>query len=224
MIGTAFLVVGAFGVKHAFEADHVAAVATLVEDADRPASTGVAWGIGHSVPILLLGALFLALGIRVPDAVAAGFEVIVAVILVALGLRVVAGRKAIGTAIVRHAHGSGDHNDESGGHRHVTVAGREIGLAHSHADEESFAVGIVHGLAGSGGVVVALAAAAETSLAGAGFLLGFSVATVLAMGVAAGGWGYGVERTGLLRSMAGVASVAVGLLLFAEVAGVPIPV
>jgi len=140
---------------------------------------------------------------------------------------VLAGREAVGVSILRHVH---DEPTESGGadrdhgHRHAGIAGREIGLTHSHADEESFAVGIVHGLAGSGGVVVALAAAADTSLGGAGFLVGFSLATVAGMGAAAAGWGRAVERTDLLRAVAGVASVAVGLLLFAEVAGVPIPV
>lgn len=74
MFGTALLVGGAFGVHHAFEADHVAAVATLVEAEDRPASTGAAWGVGHSLPILALGALFLALDLRVPSTVATGFE------------------------------------------------------------------------------------------------------------------------------------------------------
>jgi hypothetical protein len=221
MVATALLAGGLFGVKHAFEADHVAAVATLVEDTDRPGSTGVAWGIGHSVPILALGGLFLALDLRVPDPVATGFEAVVAVVLVALGLRVVAGREAVGTAVVRHVHGTGD--DPGDGHRHVTVAGREIGLAHSHADEESVAVGIVHGFAGSGGVVVALAAAAGTSAAGAAFLAGFALATVLAMGAATVAWGRAVGRARRLRILAGVASVVVGALLLAEISGLAVP-
>jgi len=223
MVTTALLAGGAFGLKHAVEADHVAAVATLVEDADRPAATGLAWGLGHSVPILALGAAFIALDLQVPETVATGFEVVVALVLVALGVRVIAGRDAVGLSILRHFHegtARRDRTEQDRGHRHVAVAGREIGLTHSHADEESFAVGIVHGLAGSGGVVVALAAAADTSLGGAGFLVGFAVATIAGMGVAAAGWGRAVERTGLLRAVAGLASVAVGLLLFAEIAGI----
>jgi hypothetical protein len=216
MVATALLVGGAFGVRHAFEADHVAAVATLVEDRDRPGATGAAWGVGHSVPILLLGAVFLALDLRVPPAVATAFEAAVAVVLVALGVRAIAGREALGTALLRHVH-------DGGSHLHLSVLGREVGLAHSHADEESFAVGVVHGLAGSGGVVVALAAAAPTVAGGAAFLFGFAAASVLAMGVAAGTWGRAVGRVGVLRTVAGLASVAVGLLLFAELAGVAVP-
>lgn len=84
-------------------------------------------------------------------------------------------------------------------------------------------MGVVHGLAGSGGVVVALAAAAPTAADGAGFLLGFAGATVAAMGLAAWGWSRAVGRAGILGVVAGVASIAVGLLLFAEVAGVAAP-
>ncbi|MFB6157110.1 MAG: high-affinity nickel-transporter protein [Haloferacaceae archaeon] len=230
MFATALLAGSAFGVKHAFEADHVAAVTTLVED-DRPASTGAAWGVGHSLPILALGALFVGLGLRLPPTVASGFEALVALVLVALGLRVVAGREALGTLVLRHIHGDGDggggddadrgdHHHHHQHHRHLRVAGREVGLTHSHADEESFAVGVVHGLAGSGGVVVALAAAAPTAADGAAFLAGFAVATVVAMGLAAWGFGRALGRAERLRVLAGVASVAVGLLLFGEVLGV----
>ena len=249
MLETALLVGGAFGVRHAFEADHVAAVATLVEEQDRPASTGAAWGVGHSIPIVLLGALFLALDLRVPPAVGTGFEVVVAVVLVALGARAVAGRESLGLSLLRHVHGDDSHRHEhthadgrrhehehehwddheyehtdTEGHLHLTVAGREVGLTHSHADDASFAVGVVHGLAGSGGVVIALAAAAPTVADGAGFLLGFAVATVIAMGLAAWGWGRAVGRAGTLRVVAGLASIGVGLLLFAEVVGLGVPV
>jgi hypothetical protein len=233
MLGTALLVGGAFGVRHAFEADHVAAVATLVEAEDRPASTGAAWGVGHSIPILLLGALFLALDLRVPATVAAGFEAVVAVVLVVLGIRAVAGREAFGLSVLRHVNrdghergggdGQGDEHEHGDDHRHLAVLGREVGLTHSHANGASFAVGVLHGLAGSGGVVVALVAAAPTAADGAGFLLGFAVATVLAMGLAAWGWSRAVGRAGTFRVLAGIASIGVGLLLFAEVVGLGPP-
>lgn len=222
-VSTGFLVGGVFGARHALEADHIAAVATLVEYEERPMGTGASWGVGHSLPILLLGAVFLAVDLHVPASLATAFEGLVAVVLVALGLRVLAGREALGLAVLRHIHG--DRRDQrSGGHLHVTLGGREFGLTHSHADEESIAVGIIHGLAGSGGVIVALAAAAPTTARGVAFLLGFSVASVGMMGVAAGAWGRIVGHAGKLRIAAGVASIAVGLLLFAEIAGFAAPI
>lgn len=205
-VGTGLLVGGVFGARHALEADHVAAVATLVENEERPIATGAAWGVGHSLPILLLGAIFLAVDLRISSRVATGFEFLVAVILVLLGLRVLMGREALGLAFLRHIHG--DKSDHaSNGHLHVHVGGKEIGLKHSHADEESMAVGVIHGLAGSGGVVVALAAAAPTVSRGAAFLIGFSLASIFAMGVAAWAWGRVVGHAGKLRIAAGVASI-----------------
>jgi hypothetical protein len=217
-IGTGFLVGGIFGTRHAFEADHVAAVATLVKDEDHPATTGMAWGIGHSLPILLLGCLFLVLDVQIPDSVGTAFELLVAVVLVALGFRVLAGRESLGIAVLRHAHDT-DRTYSDGDHRHLTIGGKQIGLFHSHENGESLVVGIVHGLAGSGGVVIALAAASQSVAGGASFLFGFSIASVLAMSVASWVWGRAIDQARNLRVLAGVASVIVGVALFAETVG-----
>lgn len=221
-VGTSLIAGGLFGARHAFEPDHIAAVATFVEDEERPGTTGVAWGIGHSLPILLLGGLFLALDIHIPASIATAFELLVVIVLVGLGVRTLAGRDAVGLALLRHAHDREETLSERG-HRHLAVAGKRIGLFHSHEDEESLAVGIVHGLAGSGGVVIALAAASQTTVGGAAFLSGFSLASVLAMGLASWTWGQAIGQSRELRAVAGGASVLVGLLLFAEIIGVMPP-
>lgn len=219
-IGTGVMVGGAFGARHAFEADHIAAVATLVEERNRPASTGAAWGVGHSVPILLLGTLFLALDIQLPSGVATVFELLVVGILVTLGLRVLAGHEALGLTILRHVHGGETYRS----HRHLTVGSTEVGLGHSHWDTESLAVGVVHGLAGSGGVVIALAAAAPTVTSGAAFLVGFAVASVVAMGAASWLWGRAIGQVRRLRILAGLASIVIGVVLFAQIVGYTPPV
>ena len=218
-VSTGLLVGGAFGARHALEADHVAAVSTLLEDETRPLTTGAAWGFGHSVPIFLLGTFFLALGVRVPESIATAFEFLVVVVLIALGIRVLAGQEALGLTVLRHIQGNRCEH-ASDGHRHLSIGGRELGLTHTHADEESMAVGIIHGIAGSGGVVVALAAAAPTVFGGLAFLLGFSITSVLAMGVAAWAWGHVVGHVRKLRVLAGGGSILVGLVLFAEITGV----
>ena len=217
-MGTGFLVGGIFGTRHAFEADHVAAVATLVEDGDHPATTGMAWGIGHSLPIFFLGCLFLVLDVQLPDSIGTVFELLVAVVLVALGLRVLAGRESLGIALLRHAHGSNQTYSDAV-HRHLTTGDKQVGLFHSHENGESLVVGVVHGLAGSGGVVIALAAASQTVAGGASFLFGFSTASVLAMGIASWVWGRAVDQARNLRVLAGMASVIVGAVLFAETVG-----
>lgn len=222
-VGTGLVAGGLFGTRHAFEPDHIAAVATLVEDEDQPGTTGVAWGIGHSLPILLLGGLFLALDIQIPARIATAFELLVVLVLVVLGVRTLVGREALGLALLRHAHG-GEELSSGRDHRHLAVADRRIGLVHSHEDEESLAVGIIHGLAGSGGVVIALAAASQTTVGGVAFLSGFSLASVLAMGLASWVWGQAIGQSRGLRVVAGGASVLVGLLLLVELVGALPPV
>lgn len=231
MFGAAFVAGGVFGAKHALEADHVAAVATLVEDTDEPARTGTAWGIGHSIPVVFLGTVFLLVGVHLPASVATAMELLVGVVLIALGIRAIAGREALGARLLTHVHAedghphvhdeddhqhSHVHGEDSHQHHHVRVHTGAIGLTHSHTDEASFAVGIVHGLAGSGGVVVALVAAAGTPIGGLAFLGGFTVATIGAMALVTAGWARLGGHAGRLRVAAGVLSVGIGLVLFAE--------
>src|ERR1051325_2327640 len=66
-----FLILGfVLGLRHALEADHLAAVATLSTGSHgRGASAlrGVMWGGGHAFPLLAVGAVCLALGTTVRD-------------------------------------------------------------------------------------------------------------------------------------------------------------
>ncbi|MFO0661857.1 MAG: hypothetical protein U0165_18790 [Polyangiaceae bacterium] len=58
-----------FGLLHAFESDHVAAVTTLVAQGGGPrraALLGASWGLGHAVPLVLAGGTLISLGIEVP--------------------------------------------------------------------------------------------------------------------------------------------------------------
>ena len=139
---------GAIGVTHALEADHLAAMATLVDER-RASRVGASWGIGHTLPILAVGLLFVAFGVSLPQSVLPAFEVLVGAALVVYGVRLVAD--AVGyLQRERHYHGSR-------GHDHLSVGGFSLGLTHSHLDGESVFVGVLHGLAGSGGLVVAMA-------------------------------------------------------------------
>lgn len=64
---SAFLAGATFGVTHALEADHVAAVATILSEEERsPAAVGAFWGVGHTAPIAVVGLAFVALGSGFP--------------------------------------------------------------------------------------------------------------------------------------------------------------
>jgi len=193
------------GVRHSFEPDHLAAVVNLVdeEEENRSAAVGALWGAGHSLPVALSGAALLALGVRVPDSVAGWFELVAGAVLVYLGLRTVLDV----FSVERHEHDGGEHT-------HLSLGPVALGGTHSHYEKESFLVGIVHGLAGSGLVVVLVTPTVPTTSAAVGFLAAFAVASVVAMGVLSYLWGavLGFEKHApKVRAAAGVASVAVGV-------------
>ncbi|GAB3325146.1 high-affinity nickel-transporter protein [Haloplanus salinarum] len=233
---------GAMGARHALETDHLAAVATLVDGgegdavgdgeeprssengeeprssenglgapASSPALVGASWGIGHTVPITALGATLLAFGVRLPASVTGLFEAVVGVVLCYLGGRMLAG------VIGRREHAHGTHPL----HGHFDVGTLSLGGGHVHVHGDSALVGALHGVAGSGALVIALVSTTPDLPTAASFLGAFGLASVLTMAAVAAVWGRtldtGMERA--LRAFAGALGVVVGLLLVVEWAG-----
>jgi len=159
------------GLRHALDPDHLVAVSTLVSDRGagrRTSLIGGFWGLGHAVTLLAGSAVVLALKLSVSDAVAGGLETIVAVMLVVLGVRSLwAGARGARVHAHRHAHDGFDHVL-----LHAHAAGRahaEAAHDHRHLFEgglRPFAVGLVHGLAGSAGIALLAAGAARTAAEG----------------------------------------------------------
>jgi hypothetical protein len=149
------------GMKHAIEADHVAAVASLATrsaGAGEAARLGIAWGLGHTLTLFLFGSAVLLLGTTVPDTVAQGLEFAVGVMLMLLGADVV--RRMIKQGIHIHPH-------QHGGERHLHLHRHEAaarGAAHRHSAHghshkpalplRALLVGLVHGMAGSAALVL----------------------------------------------------------------------
>jgi high-affinity nickel permease len=80
----------ALGVRHATDADHIAAVGTIVSGGRglrHTALIGAWWGVGHSVSVLLVGGALVLLKLPMPTRVALALEFAVAIMLVVLGLR-----------------------------------------------------------------------------------------------------------------------------------------
>ncbi|WP_336002410.1 sulfite exporter TauE/SafE family protein [Halorientalis halophila] len=207
---TAAAITGAVvGLRHSLEADHLAAISTLVneEKTDRPSVVGASWGVGHSIPIVAIGLLFVAISASLPESVTTGFEILAGLILVYLGLRMLFEVSGL-LAVEQHEHDGHEHT-------HVSVGSVSIGSFHTHVDGESFLVGIVHGLAGSGAIVVALAASASSITSSFSLLLSFSLVTVCTMSVLSFLWGriLTTRLKSLLKTVAGGASFVIGGLL-----------
>jgi hypothetical protein len=78
------------GVKHATDADHIAAIGTLSGGADSPARAarlGAMWGVGHSVSVLLVGGALVLFRLPMPARLALALEFAVALMLIVLGIR-----------------------------------------------------------------------------------------------------------------------------------------
>jgi high-affinity nickel permease len=78
------------GVKHATDADHIAAIGTLSGGAGSPARAarlGAMWGAGHSLSVLLVGGALVLLRLPMPARLALALEFAVALMLIVLGVR-----------------------------------------------------------------------------------------------------------------------------------------
>ena len=231
VLGTACVL----GFLHALEIDHMLAVTTFVTR--RPnlavaAGFGARWGLGHSVAVLLAGALLLFTGLRLPARFDAAGEAVVGLMLVGLGLW------AWRSAARLHLHTP----DEHGGHahvhaHHVTPTHRhehphEHPHPHAHAGHEHGGitlVGLMHGLAGTSAVVALVPVTMLQSLSvGLGYLVMFGVGVTAAMTLFAMAAAYAM-RHAAARSLVwgrhaarvvGTAGVVVGAWWVLRAAGV----
>ena len=122
------------GVRHAMEADHVAAVATMVRDNQSLRGSlrhGAYWGIGHTVTLLLAGGLVLSIGSTISESLARGLEFTVGVLLVILGTDVV--RRVYRERVHFHLHSHGEHHTHFHAHSHSRHQNHAHADAHQHS-------------------------------------------------------------------------------------------
>lgn len=171
------------GVRHAFEPDHLMAVATMVTRERRAGAAlrlGASWGVGHTVSLLVVAALLSLARQSLPSGADLVLELAVAVMIFGLGLRALleARRLAGPEPALSHQHGTLSHRHPAGAeHEHV---GR-FALARG-----PLAVGMVHGLAGSGALTAAAGAAFTTVPDLVTFVLLFGLGSTLGMAAVAG--------------------------------------
>jgi cytochrome c biogenesis protein CcdA len=165
--------------KHALEADHVAAVATL---ATRSASVSERvklasmWGAGHAGTLFLLGGTVLALGLSLPAHLTRVFEGLVGVMLIALGLDVLRRLRHRGVHFHRHHHGDGREHF----HAHAHDASR--GHDHTHGLlPRALLVGSLHGLAGTAALVVLSLQLTQSTVQALLYLATFGLGSVAGM-------------------------------------------
>jgi sulfite exporter TauE/SafE len=200
------------GAAHSLAPDHLAAVGVFVSRRPqwrRALTIGARWGIGHSAVILVVGGALVLTGWRFPDQFAPAVERLVGVTLIALGV----------VALVRafRVHG---HLHEHDGVPHWHLHSHRRSDQHNHMHHAALGMGVLHGLAGTGALVIALPLAAlESAPVTLAYLLAFGVGTTAAMAAFGAVAGWAVRRAehrsvALLRATASIAalgSVVVGM-------------
>jgi len=190
-----------FGIQHATDPDHVVAVVTIVARTRRfgaGALVGAFLGVGDTVTVTAVGIAVVVFNLAVTPRVALSLEMLVAIMLIALGVaRIVWVFRDSDPVPVSHlgephAHGDGPalhshaHAHAAGVHRHphahppvrLLRALQTVGPAQA---VRSALVGLVHGLAGSAAVALLVLSTIQGTRQAIAYLLVFGAGTILGM-------------------------------------------
>lgn len=192
MTSLSILLVGLLlGMKHATEADHLAAVATLATRESTLGQTvrlGVAWGVGHSLTLMLFGGVVLALGKSIPQHMERLLEFGVGIMLIALGIDVL--RRLRKDRIHFHVHQHDGGATHLHAHSHAGERSSQYGLhrniPHRHTHRQTLpvravAIGMMHGMAGSAALIVLSLEAVQSLAMGVLYIALFGAGSIAGM-------------------------------------------
>ncbi|UII30421.1 urease accessory protein [Fulvivirga ulvae] len=146
------------GIAHAFDADHLIAVSNIVSKRDNTLlalKDGVYWGLGHTTTIVIVGS-FIILS-RATFLNSGIFEAIVGGMLIIMGFTRLTNKSSYSRKIdsFRYKHGF------------------------------AYSIGLIHGLAGSGALVLLVMSEIKDVYLGIAYLLVFGIGSILGMLIAA---------------------------------------
>jgi high-affinity nickel-transport protein len=192
------LVLGFFlGMRHATDSDHVIAVTTIVTRQRRiseAALTGIFWGVGHGLALLVGGGGIILFGLVIPERVGMSLEVCVALMLILLGvinLHAFTQVRAANAHVHPHRHGdyvhTHAHGHAPGEHGHAEDAvpparlDRCFGRSRLYQALRPVVIGIAHGLAGSAAVALLVLPIIREPFWAIAYLVIFGVGTIAGM-------------------------------------------
>jgi hypothetical protein len=169
------------GLLHAFEADHVLAVTNIVSQRNHIFSAikdGIYWGLGHTSTIFMAGIVIILFKVNISDAVFSYFEAAVGLMLI-----LVASYRIYiffrDEPIIIHKH----HHEHSGTNSHLHA---HLHLKSKNLHKTSYGIGIIHGLAGSGALVVLIMTQIQSVVNSLLYLVIFGVGSIAGMSLVAG--------------------------------------
>jgi ABC-type nickel/cobalt efflux system permease component RcnA len=213
------------GLRHALDPDHLVAVSTIVSEhksVARSSLVGSFWGLGHTTSLLAISVVILWLRASIPEHIAQWMEIPVALMLIGLGVTTtLRAMRERGWQIHSHTH---IHDEAAPPHAHIHIHtnGEHI---HRHRlfrlGRRPFLVGMVHGVAGSAALTLAVLTTIPSVALGLVYIAVFGIGSVGGMLLMSALIGLPFAVTakrfsmvnGGIRLSAGVFSVVFGLAL-----------
>ena len=157
------------GLRHASDPDHLVAVTSLVaaDDGDTrgAARLGAWWGLGHAAALIALGIPLIAFKTELPGWLESAAEKAIGAVILLLAARVI--------------------------YRWARPRARELKL---RTTRQAMSIGLLHGLAGTGAVVVLLIAALPTQMEAALALAVFAPMSIVSMTACTAGFAWVLTR------------------------------
>ena len=163
------------GLQHAVEADHLAAVSTIVSEKKSLWSASIVggfWGLGHTISLFVVGTVVIFLKLQISEAVEAKLEAVVGGMLILLGLNAL--RKLFSAQEIHaHVHEHGQHE-----HTHFHVHKKREEGSHHRFSPRSILIGMVHGLAGSAALMLLVVPTISSPFLALAYIVVFGIGSI----------------------------------------------
>ena len=214
------------GLKHALDADHLAAVSTIATERGglfASSLIGALWGLGHTISLMLAGVLVIVFHFEIGQRGSKALELCVGFMLIALGVNSLRKLDRGGKAP--------SHTREHNGDRHQLFGERsQEGIPDTHHRQRLGArpllVGMMHGLAGSAALTVLVVAAIPSPALGLLYIAIFGIGSIGGMVIMSTLFSLPAQLASLpfsranilIRGLAGSFSVCFGVFLVYDMA------
>jgi hypothetical protein len=186
MQSLAFLPLGfVIGMGHALETDHLAAVSNMLAKKGNHRAVilrGAFWGLGHTLSLFVICSAVVVLGLTISGTIQATVEFAVGVMIVALGVQTL--RVMIRDRVHAHVH---QHGETAHLHLHShageTLPHAKVTHDHEHraTNIKALCVGLLHGAAGSGALLVMTISATDSILQALVYFAVFGLGSLVGM-------------------------------------------
>lgn len=215
------------GLKHALDADHLAAVSTMASERRSLLSSsliGALWGLGHTISLMIAGVLVILLHFEIGERTSRALEFGVGLMLVFLGVNALR-KLARGGQVHMHLH---EHGGRRHAHPHLHAAKHEDESQTHHGlklGARPLLIGLVHGMAGSAALTLLVLTTIPSPLVGFLYIVIFGIGSIGGMMIMSTLFALPARLATsrfaradfALRGLAGVFSFGFGLLMIYQI-------